>query len=72
MIRLGSRLYPQGIKSEIRFDITTLWCQIKRLMNASNIADSSINQIFILHNPEDNAKFATIWEELCWNLLESE
>ena len=69
MIRLGSRLYPQGIESEIRFDITTLQCQIKRPMNASNIAESSTNQIFILQNPEDNAKFATVWEE---NLLESE
>ena len=72
MIRLGSRLYPQGIQSEIRFDITTLWCQIKRLIKASNIAESSINQIFILYNREDNAKFVVVWEELCWNLLESE
>jgi len=72
MIRLGSRLYPQGVESEIRFDITTLRCQIKRLMNASNIAESSISQIFTLHNPEDNAIFVVVWEELCWNLLESE
>jgi len=25
-------LYPQDIESEIRFDTTALWCQIKLLM----------------------------------------